>query len=140
MDDSTRLLKKCVESTKSDKVIFLAHNGPAGLGSRRTDIWGRDFAKTGGDHGDPDLRSAIDYAQEQGKKVVAVIAGHMHRQVKGGGIRRGWVVENGVHFINAAYVPRIFTRGSKTLHHHIRLLYQDSEVTVSDCFEESRAL
>jgi uncharacterized protein (TIGR04168 family) len=140
MDDSTRLLKKCVESTKADKIIFLAHNGPTGLGSRKTDIWGRDFGETGGDHGDPDLRSAIDHAQEQGKQVVAVVAGHMHRHIKGGGIRRGWVVEDGIHYINAAYVPRIFTQGSETIHHHVRLLYQDSELTVSDCFEEFSAL
>jgi uncharacterized protein (TIGR04168 family) len=139
MDDSTHLLKKCVESAKSERVIFLAHNGPAGLGSKRTDIWGRDFGKTGGDHGDPDLRSAIDYAQERGKQVVAVIAGHMHRHIVGG-LRRGWVVEDGIHYINAAYVPRIFTQGSETLHHHVRLLYDESELTVSDRFEAATAL
>ena len=70
-----------------------------------------------GDHGDLDLRAAIDHARERGKRVRAVIAGHMHHALKGGG-RRTWQVDrDDTLFINAAEVPR--HRDGRR--HHVRL-------------------
>ena len=134
MSESVTLLKRCVDNSKSERILFLAHNGPTGLGTRRNDIWGRDFDQAGGDHGDPDLRSAIDYALEKGKEVVAVVAGHMHRQIKGGGTRNWWVNDNGIHYINAAHVPRIAAHGDDFLHHHVRITYENSNLVAEDVF------
>lgn len=121
-EDSQAKLRALVDQAPSD-IIFLSHNGPAGLGSGREDIWGCDFRADGGDFGDPDLRVAIDYAVACGKTVHAVIAGHMHHKLKGGGLRRHWQLRHdGVLYINAARVPRI--RARKTEHemrHHIAL-------------------
>ena len=92
-------------------------HGPAGLGDRADDIWGVDFAPGAGDHGDGDLQTAVAYAQEKGKRVTAVVAGHMHHTLKDGGQRRWHVERDGVHYVNAARVPRI----DLGWHHHILL-------------------
>jgi uncharacterized protein (TIGR04168 family) len=134
MSESVALLKRCVDNSNSGRIVFLAHNGPTGLGMRRDDIWGRDFEASGGDHGDPDLRSAIDYALETGKEVVAVVAGHMHRQIKGGGAREWWIKANGIHYINAAHVPRIAAHGDVFLHHHVRITFEESNLVAEDVF------
>ena len=57
----------------------------------------------------------------QGKRVVAVIAGHMHRGLKGGGQRPGLVTVGGIPYLNAAEVPRI--RDGK--HHHVAVTVAD---------------
>jgi uncharacterized protein (TIGR04168 family) len=134
LDDSARLLKKCVDESPSEQVIFLAHNGPTGLGARRSDIWGRDFTKSGGDFGDVDLRVAIDYAIKQGKHIIAVIAGHMHRRTIEDENRRWHVINDDIHYINSAYVPRIFRSKDATVHHHICLELEGTDVTVADVF------
>ena len=103
-------------------IIFLSHNGPAGLGAARDDIWGCDFRPSGGDFGDPDLRAVIDYARAQGKTVHAVMAGHMHHRLKRGGERRCWqTTGDGVLYINAARVPRIRRRAEQQPRHHVAL-------------------
>ncbi|MBK7897555.1 MAG: metallophosphoesterase [Anaerolineaceae bacterium] len=43
MADSAARLCQLVEQTPQQKLIFLAHNGPTGLGRRRDSIWGNDF-------------------------------------------------------------------------------------------------
>lgn len=122
-EDSARKLCALVDQAPQD-IIFLSHNGPAGLGSARDDIWGCDFRGSGGDFGDPDLRTAIDHATTHGKRVHAVVAGHMHHRLKGGdgGERHSWQVqEKGVLYINAARVPRIRYHADGQPHHHIAL-------------------
>lgn len=105
----------------SDDILFLAHNGPTGLGSARDAIWGCDFKVHEQDFGDPDLRIAIDYARSRGKRVRAVVAGHMHHHLKGGGQRRWHEDKDGVTYVNAARVPRIERSPEANRHHHVAL-------------------
>jgi uncharacterized protein (TIGR04168 family) len=130
--ESADLLCRCVDAAVSDHIIFLAHNGPAGLGGSRSDIWGRDFVPDAGDHGDPDLQAAVAYAVEKGKRVIAVVAGHMHHRLSGGGHRTWHVDRDGIHYINAARVPRIFEQQGQTVHHHLRLSFDETTGNVAE--------
>ncbi|MEE2828914.1 MAG: metallophosphoesterase [Myxococcota bacterium] len=125
MEESARRLRELVDSTEASRLVFLAHNGPTGLGSSRSDIWGCDFRKEEGDQGDDDLASAVRYDRERGRLVETVLAGHMHHRLRGGGQRRWTVVRDGVLYVNAARVPRVFREGSRTLRHHVRLCLGD---------------
>lgn len=120
-EDSRRRIADCVDRTETDDLVFLAHNGPTGLGDTREDIWGCDFRDSEGDFGDPDLEHAIAYAIERGKNVLAVLAGHMHHALRGGGQRRWCVERGGTVYVNAARVPRIFERDGRLLRHHVEL-------------------
>ncbi len=131
IQDSANYIKQQVDHSTNQNVIFFAHNGPSGLGSKRDDIWGCDFKKSEGDFGDPDLEQAIDYARNQGKNVMAVIAGHMHQGLKGGGQRKWQIEKDGTHYVNAARVPRIFKSAGQTLHHHVCLEINETDVQVS---------
>ena len=115
MAESAARLCELVRRAPEPSLIFLAHNGPTGLGSTRDAIWGCDFKAQAGDWGDPDLRTAIDFAVEQGRTVLAVLAGHMHRRLKGGGQRQASQTVDGIAYLNAAEVPRI--RDGR--HHHV---------------------
>ena len=130
MDASCARMTQLVESSTSERILFLAHNGPTGLGDKRDAIWGCDFRKSEGDFGDPDLRVAIDLATQRGTTVSAVIAGHMHHQLKGGGQRQWHVHKNETHYINAARVPRIESRATTAVHHHILLTLTAEETYV----------
>lgn len=131
MAESAARLCQLVAETSSQQLIFLAHNGPTGLGSSRDAMWGNDFWPEAGDFGDSDLREAVDFARQKGKTVLAVVAGHMHHHVKGGGQRPWHLVQDGVHYINAARVPRIFGVDGRPHHHHIRLTLTEDSVTIS---------
>ena len=120
LEDSARLLRELIDQS-GDWLFFLAHNGPSGLGEKRDSIWGRDFDARAGDFGDPDLEEALGYARSQGKQVVAVAAGHMHHALRGGGRRERVLLREGTVFINAARVPRIFTRDGKIFRHHVEV-------------------
>jgi uncharacterized protein (TIGR04168 family) len=121
MEESAERLKDLVDECSAERIIFFAHNGPTGLGEGRSDIWGRDFRLEAGDFGDPDLRIAIDHARARSKKILAVVAGHMHHALAGGGERRWLVEREGLLYINAARTPRIFVRGGQRLRHHVAL-------------------
>ena len=127
LEDSIGRLKQCVDESEGGRVVFLAHNGPTGVGDRRNDPWGCDFRREEGDFGDSDLRVAIDYARACGKHVVAVVAGHMHHRLRGGG-QRTWCTQlDGVLYINAARVPRIFEDRDGVFHHHIDLVIEGNQ-------------
>lgn len=137
MEASARKLCALVDESRAEDLVFLAHNGPSGLGARRDDIWGCDFRKSEGDFGDPDLREAIDHARARGKRVRAVVAGHMHHGLKGGG-RRRWIVEkDGVLYVNAARVPRVFSRAGRLWRHHVELVVGADRVTVREVLLET---
>lgn len=125
LEDSIDKLKRCVDESDAPRLLFLAHNGPTGLGARRSDLWGCDFRREEGDQGDADLRAAIEYARLRGKRVVAVIAGHMHHRLRGGGRRSWYQRQDGVLYINAARVPRIFEERGGVFHHHVDLLIEE---------------
>lgn len=121
MDESTRRLVSLVDSAETENLIFFAHNGPTGHGGEPHDIWGCDFKPGGGDWGDPDLAAAIEHAISLGKRVLAVVAGHMHLRTKGG-VERPWRVDHaGILYINAARVPRIFASDDDVHRHHVAL-------------------
>lgn len=132
--ESTARLCQCVDQTQSNRLIFLAHNGPTGLSQAPTDIWGCDFKPEAGDFGDPDLAKSIAYAKSRGKEVLAVIAGHLHHQTKDGS-QREWLVElDKTTYINAARVPRVFFVNNVEYRHHVRLTLEDTAVTVKERF------
>ena len=120
-EGSAKLLSELVEQSPEERLVFLAHNGPTGLGNRRHDIWGCDFRREEGDWGDRDLEAAIAHARGLGKRVLAVIAGHMHHRLKGGGERRWQLEREGTLYVNAARVPRIERRGAAELRYHVRV-------------------
>ena len=131
MANSAQRLKQCVDQTRTDRLLFLAHNGPTGLGAAPDDLWGRDFGQDiGGDWGDEDLREAIDYAEAQGKRVEAVVAGHMHLLTKQGDERPWRRCVDGVYYVNAARVPRVRPAGR----HHVRIVLDREGVEVGERF------
>ncbi|MGB0590659.1 MAG: metallophosphoesterase [Myxococcota bacterium] len=121
MAESAERLIEAVDATQGERLVFLAHNGPSGLGATATDIWGCDFKRGAGDWGDPDLAVAIAHAREIGRQVLAVVAGHMHHKTRGGAQRIWHVEREGIAYINAAQVPRILRREGQRLHHHVAL-------------------
>jgi uncharacterized protein (TIGR04168 family) len=108
--ESTAKIIANIQDTAYNNLIFLGHNGPAGLGKEAEAICGRDWQPLGGDHGDPDLAAAIAQAQLLGKQVPLVSFGHMHHRLRHTTSRlRNPVVtsEMGTVYLNAASVPRI---------------------------------
>jgi uncharacterized protein (TIGR04168 family) len=108
LDASVERLCSLIDDAKHERIVLLAHNGPSGLGDRRDAIWGADFRPSEGDFGDPDLERAITHARAKGKKVLAVIAGHMHHHLRIRGKRRWLEERDGTLYVNAARVPRVF--------------------------------
>jgi uncharacterized protein (TIGR04168 family) len=149
LDDSIALLCQQVDAASSNNLVFLAHNGPAGLGNEPIDIWGCDFDPSKGDFGDKDLTAALEYARIKGKHILAVFAGHMHLQTYLGpkpfwqrkgvpGPHRPWQKEmDGVQYINAGWVPRIFSQGSKVIRHHIQISFNDDDLVIKEMFIET---
>lgn len=121
LERSAERLCELVDRTETERVVFLAHNGPTGLGARRHDIWGCDFRSSEGDFGDADLRLAIEHARSRGKRVVAVLAGHMHHALRGGGERTWLAREHGTLFVNAARVPRVWKREGAVARHRVEV-------------------
>jgi uncharacterized protein (TIGR04168 family) len=123
MAESIERLRGLIDRAATRELVVLAHNGPTGLGGEPTDLWGRDFDPDAGDWGDPDLRAALDYARERGKRVLAVLAGHMHWGLRERpGVVRSWQLQReGCLYVNAARVPRVFAEGSASMRQHVRL-------------------
>jgi uncharacterized protein (TIGR04168 family) len=121
MAASTARLCALVDAATTRDLLVLAHNGPAGLGSAPTDLWGCDFQEPGGDFGDPDLRAMIDHARATDKRVLAVIAGHMHGPTRAGAARTVQRTCDGTLFVNPARVPRIVGDARGVLRHHVAL-------------------
>lgn len=125
-EDSAARLCTLVDACGDEPIVFLAHSGPTGLGARRHDIWGCDFRREEGDWGDRDLRAAIEHARANGKRVLAVLAGHMHHRLKGGGERRHLLERDGTLYLNAARVPRIERRGEAETRYHFGVEIDDT--------------
>ena len=132
MDQSIDRLCALVDEVETDNLVFFSHNGPTGLGDEPADMWGCDFKPGGGDWGDPDLERAIEHALNRGKRVLAVVAGHMHLRTKHGP-ERDWITErHDILYVNTARVPRIFA-GDDDLHrHHVALTVRADGVSVEE--------
>jgi uncharacterized protein (TIGR04168 family) len=122
IEASAERLCSLIDDTLDERVVFLAHNGPTGLGDRRDAIWGCDFRRSEGDFGDPDLETAIAHARSKGKRVLAVIAGHMHHALKGRGTRRWTEERDGTLYVNAARVPRVFKQAGLEQRHLVEVV------------------
>ena len=131
-DDSQQRLRSLVDQTSSEALIFLAHNGPRGLGETAVDLWGRDFRPEEGDWGDADLSGAIAHARRQGKRVLAVVAGHMHLRTRDGRTRAWQLRRDGTLFVNPARVPRIYEEASGKYRHHVLLELEGDEASARE--------
>lgn len=129
MAASGERLCRLVEESESEHLMFLAHNGPSGLGAEATDIWGCDFRPEGGDYGDEDLRVAIAHAHRLQKHVGLVAAGHMHHRLRSGGQRNWCVQQKGCQYVNAARVPRVWSTEQGFMHHYVRVEINGETVT-----------
>jgi uncharacterized protein (TIGR04168 family) len=125
-------LKTLVDETESEHLVFLAHNGPSGLGAERDAAFGRDFHADAGDWGDDDLSLAIAHAKATGRRVLAVVAGHMHWTLRGGGQRRWQESRDGTLYLNAARVPRSVRHGGGMVSHHLALELSGDGATVRE--------
>ncbi|NET90869.1 MAG: TIGR04168 family protein [Kamptonema sp. SIO1D9] len=116
--ESTMRIVAAAESTMYDTVIFLGHNGPAGLGDKPEDTCGRDWNPQGGDFGDPDLTEAIAKVRSFGKNIPLVTFGHMHHRLRHTEERLRTIVNQdtqGTVYLNSARVPRIITNEDEKL-------------------------
>lgn len=138
-EESSARLKALVDATETEQLIFLAHNGPHGLGGDADALWGRDFHPEAGDWGDADLAEAVEHARSKGRRVLAVVAGHMHWTLRSGGARRWQLERDGTLYVNAARVPRILQPAGQKVHHHIELLLTASGARARDVALERRA-
>jgi len=129
--ESEARLRALVDGAAGE-IIFLAHNGPVGLGGEPGDMWGCDFRPGGGDWGDTDLAAAVDYARAQGRTVLAVVAGHMHLRTKQGEERPWQRQQEDVVYVNAARVPRIFSAADDVYRHHVELRITETELVFSE--------
>jgi uncharacterized protein (TIGR04168 family) len=137
MAESIDRLVGLVEKTTTPSVVFLAHNGPTGLGAERDALWGNDFAPEPGDHGDPDLRAAIDHAHARGLRVLGVVAGHMHRRLRSGGERRWIERRDDVLYVNPAQLPRVAADTDGVRRHHVELILREDRLDAIERWVES---
>ncbi|KAK9666123.1 hypothetical protein RND81_07G003600 [Saponaria officinalis] len=107
-DSADKIHKAAMETPDGHSVIFLAHNGPAGLGSGPDDICGKDW-EGGGDFGDADLAQAISLLKENSNyHVPLVVFGHMHKELLNGGFRKMISIgSDNTIYLNAAIIPRV---------------------------------
>ena len=85
----------------------------------------------GGGDGDPGGHRRRPFARRAAPwallvAVLAVVAGHMHHRLRGGGARRWKAEQDGVLFLNAARVPRVFHHEGRQVRHHLRLVVSPS--------------
>ncbi|VXD11364.1 conserved hypothetical protein [Planktothrix serta PCC 8927] len=107
---STQRMIKAVQTATFDRILFLGHNGPTGLGEAAEAPCGKDWSPIGGDYGDPDLAEAIAYSRTLGKTIPLVAFGHMHhtlRHTKTRPRQRLITSPEGTVYLNSACVSRI---------------------------------
>lgn len=116
MQESTQRIVESASQSAYDRLIFLGHNGPAGLGSRPEDPCGKDWKPIGGDFGDPDLKEAIAQTRQMGKTIPLVTFGHMHHTLNHTKERSRKYLDvspEGTVYYNGAIVPRIVQKLAK---------------------------
>ncbi len=136
--DSASRLVELVDQAETDTLLFLSHNGPRGLGDRPNDPWGCDFRPDPADWGDPDLEVAIDHARRQGRRVLAVVAGHMHLRIRDRDEERRWRHrKDDILYVNPARVPRIGSREGREWYHHVALTLRAEGAEAEEVFVEA---
>jgi uncharacterized protein (TIGR04168 family) len=120
-----------VERAQCETLIFLAHNGPTGLGDQPESICGRDWKPIGEDFGDPDLAEAIAFARAQGKQIPLVTFGHMHHNLRHRRDRLRDITRTAAEtlYLNAARVPRIINSGPEQQHNFSLVTLTAGQVT-----------
>ncbi|CAD5963808.1 hypothetical protein PCC9214_03362 [Planktothrix tepida] len=107
---SAQRMIKAVQSARFERILFLGHNGPTGLGEAAEAPCGKDWNPLGGDYGDPDFAEAIAQARTFGKTIPLVAFGHMHHTLRHTKTRlrqRLVTSSEGTVYLNAACVSRI---------------------------------
>jgi len=132
LTDSAARLRALIDAAETRDLLFLAHNGPVGLGDRPADMWGCDFRPGAGDWGDPDLSEAIEHARGSGRRVLAVLAGHMHLRTKCGRDRPWQTRRDGMLYVNAARVPRIFPAQDDVHRHHVAVTLTADSIEIAE--------
>ncbi|MGB5769466.1 MAG: TIGR04168 family protein [Crocosphaera sp.] len=130
--ESTEKIVAAMEQSSEKNVIFLGHNGPAGLGKNPEDICGKDWQPLGGDNGDPDLTKAIEKTYVFGKNIPLVTFGHMHHRLRHTRSQlRNRIIKNaqGTVYLNAASVPRIIDKDGEKLRNFSLVSLEDNQVT-----------
>jgi uncharacterized protein (TIGR04168 family) len=130
--ESTEKIVAAMQETSERNVIFLGHNGPAGLGNNPEDICGKDWQPLGGDYGDPDFSQAIEQTYIFGKTIPLVTFGHMHHRLRHTRSQlRTRVTRNaqGTVYLNAASVPRIIEENGQKLRNFSLVSLEDENVT-----------
>jgi uncharacterized protein (TIGR04168 family) len=110
VEESAQKILTLIKEAPNKNILLLSHNGPKGLGSERDSICGRDWRKPTDDWGDEDLALALESLPED-KKIMAIVMGHMHHHLMGGGYRRRMDFAKDIPVVNAAVVPRIIKKG-----------------------------
>jgi len=108
--ESTERIVSAAAKTAHSTIIFIAHNGPTGLGEEPEAPCGKDWEPRGGDHGDPDFAEAIAQTQAMGKTIPLVTFGHMHHRLRHTKERSRTMLshsQSGIVYLNSARVPRI---------------------------------
>jgi uncharacterized protein (TIGR04168 family) len=132
LEQSTERLRELVDSAETEHLIFLGHNGPSGLGQEPTSAFGRDFHPEAGDWGDDDFEAAIVHARRRGRKVLAVVSGHMHSPTRAGQPREWSLTREGVLYVNAARVPRHVRHEDGARRHHVALTFTADAVSARE--------
>ena len=107
-EESIDRIVDVVGQTACDHLIFVGHNGPAGLGDQPEDPCGKDWYPAGGDYGDMDFEVALSKTSALGKQVSLVTFGHMHHSLRiaPDRTRRTIHVQDQSVYLNAACAPR----------------------------------
>ena len=116
---STAKIMESVHKTNNQRLIFIGHNGPFGLGANPEDTCGRDWKPLGGDFGDPDFQEAIIQTQQLGKTVSLVTFGHMHHSLRHTKTRLRTIINQDRYntiYLNAASTPRIQEIDGEKIH------------------------
>ncbi|KZV29615.1 hypothetical protein F511_00893 [Dorcoceras hygrometricum] len=142
-DSAKRIYEAALRTPVDNSVIFLAHNGPTGLGANVDDICGRDWIPgVGGDHGDPDLAHAISELKMSSKiRISLVVFGHMHKELAyGNGLRKMLVVgEDSTIYLNGAIVPRVKRIRTETGNYSERSKLGQTSIPISNAQGTLRA-
>ena len=131
-EESCQKIVAAASQTACDSLIFLGHNGPTGLGEAAEDICGQDWEPLGGDHGDPDLESAIAKVRASGKRISLVTFGHMHHRLRHTRSRSRTVIvtdATGTVYLNSACVPRIIEQVGERWRNFSLVTWQNNVVS-----------